>query len=136
MPLVSIAVSMTIGVYVLRYVSAMTEIFIGFGLTVLCLIWLLLAPGLPLACLALAAALGLVQGASFSVVPQLNDTAATQAQANGAMAQMGNVGNTLGTPLLAAILSLSGYFGMIGVAAGVFALGGLAHLWLAYRRRS
>ena len=136
MPLVSISVSMTIGVFLLRYISAMAEIMLGFALTVVCLVWLLMAPGLPLACLALAGALGLVQGASFAVVPQLNQTAATQAQANGAMAQMGNVGNTLGTPALAAILSVAGYHGMIAVAALVFAIGALMHIWMAIRRRS
>lgn len=136
MPLVSISVSMTIGVFLLRYISAMAEIMLGFALTVVCLVWLLLEPGLPLACLALAGALGLVQGASFAVVPQLNQTAATQAQANGAMAQMGNVGNTLGTPALAAVLSIAGYHGMIAVAALVFAIGGLMHIWMAMRRRS
>lgn len=136
MPLVSIAVSMTLGVYLLRFVSAMAEILIGFALTILCLLWLLAAPGLPVACLALAAALGLVQGASFAVVPQLNQTAVHQAQANGAIAQMGNVGNTLGTPVLAAVLSIAGYHGMIGLAAVVFTLGIAAHLWMAFRRRS
>ena len=136
MPLVSIAVSMTLGVALLRFVPGMSVVLLGFGLTVLCLIWLLLSPGLPMACLALAAALGLVQGASFAVVPQLNGTAATQAQANGAMAQMGNVGNTLGTPALAGVLSVAGYHGMIGLAAIVFAVGGAVHIWLAIRRRS
>ncbi|MFY9212512.1 MAG: MFS transporter [Aestuariivita sp.] len=136
MPLVSIAVSMTLGVVLLRYMSAVVEILLGFGLTVACLVWLLLDPGLPLACLALAAALGLIQGASFAAVPQLNARADTQAQANGAMAQMGNVGNTLGTPILAAVLAVAGYGGMIGLAIFVFALGGATHIWLAMRRRS
>lgn len=136
MPLVSIAVSMTLGVVLLRYMSAVGEILLGFGLAVACLVWLLLDPGLPLACLALAAALGLVQGASFAAVPQLNARADTQAQANGAMAQMGNVGNTLGTPILAAVLAVAGYGGMIGLAIFVFALGGATHIWLAMRRRS
>lgn len=136
MPLVSILVSMTLGVALMRWISAMSVILLGFGGTVLCLLWLLFAPGLPLACLVLAGALGLVQGASFAVVPQLNDNAVTQAQANGAIAQMGNVGNTLGTPILAAVLAIAGYGGMIGLAAIVFALGGAAHLWMAKQRRS
>ncbi|WP_050930918.1 MFS transporter [Aestuariivita boseongensis] len=136
MPLVSIAVSMTLGVFFLRFIPAIVEILVGFALTILCLLWLCTAPGLPLACLALAAALGLVQGASFAVVPQLNKTAIHQAQANGAIAQMGNVGNTLGTPVLAAVLSIAGYHGMIGLAALVFTLGIGAHIWMAIRRRS
>lgn len=136
MPLVSIAVSMTLGVALLRIVPAFVVILAGFGGTVASLIWLWVAPGLPLACLVLAGALGLVQGASFAVVPQLNTTAASQAQANGAMAQMGNVGNTLGTPVLAAVLSVAGYHEMIALAAIVFLAGALMHIWLAFRRRS
>ena len=136
MPLVSIAVSMTLGVALLRFVPAFVVILAGFGGTVASLIWLWVAPGLPLACLVLAGALGLVQGASFAVVPQLNTTAAAQAQANGAMAQMGNVGNTLGTPVLAAVLSVAGYHEMIALAAIVFLAGALMHIWLAFRRRS
>jgi hypothetical protein len=136
MPLVSIAVSMTLGVYLLRFMSAVAEVLIGFALTCACLIWLLAMPGLPAACLALAAALGLIQGASFAAVPELNDRAAEQAQANGAMAQMGNIGNTLGTPVLAAVVFGAGYAGMIVVTALVFALGMGVHIWLAYRRRS
>ena len=136
MPLVSIAVSMTLGVFLLRYMSTVAEVLLGFGLTVFCLIWLWFAPGTPLACLALAAALGLIQGASFASVPQLNPAAREQAQANGAMAQMGNVGNTLGTPVFVAVLSIAGYWGMIGLAAAVFTLGAAMHIWMAARRRS
>ena len=98
MPLVSIAVSMTLGVWALRVISAVALTQLGFALSVAALVWLLVAPGLPVACLALAGALGLVQGASFAAIPQLNTTAATQAQAYGAMAQTGNLGNTVGTP--------------------------------------
>ena len=45
----------------------------------------------------------LVQGAGFAVVPQLNPDAESRALANGALAQMGNVGNLLGTPVLIAL---------------------------------
>lgn len=136
MPLVSIVVSMTLGVALLRRVTAVAVVVLGFALTAGCLIWLLWLPGAPLACLCLSGALGLVQGASFAAVPALNDTPAHQAQANGAMAQMGNLGNTLGTPALAAIVATAGYSGMILLALIVFAAGALLHLWMAYRRRS
>ena len=136
MPLVSILVSMTCGVWMLRVFAAITVVIAGFVLTVICLVWLLAVPGGAVAALALAAALGLVQGASFAAVPQLNESAAHQAQANGAMAQMGNIGNTLGTPVLAAVLLGFGYGGMITTAIIVFIFGGAMHLWLAQRRRS
>ena len=136
MPLVSIAVSMTLGVVLLRYLSAVAVVVLGFTLTVLCIGWLWVDPGAPFACLALVGALGLVQGASFAAVPALNDRPEQQAQANGAMAQMGNLGNTLGTPVLAAVLAGSGYSGMMIVSAIVFAAGIAMHLWMANRRRS
>jgi len=135
MPLMSIASSMTIGVALLRFISAIRVVEIGFALSALCVVWLWAVPGAPLACLSLAAALGLVQGASFAAVPQLNDTAATQAQANGAMAQMGNIGNTAGTPVMAAVLLGFGYAGMPLVAGLALAAGLAVHIFLGYLRK-
>lgn len=136
MPLVSIAVSLTLGVLALRVMSAVALIQIGFALCVAALLWLWLAPGLPLACLALAAALGLVQGASFAAVPQLNGTADAQAKAYGALAQTGNLGNTLGTPALLAVLGVAGYPGLVWTAIIVLACGAGVHAWLSARRKA
>ena len=135
MPLTSIAVSMTLGVWLLGRRSAVWVVCVGFGLSALSILWLLVQPGLPLACLALAAAMGLIQGATFTAVPQLNGTAATQAQANGAMAQMGNLGNTLGTPVMAAALAGLGYTGLPLLAGTAFVAGLALHLLLAAQRR-
>ena len=135
MPLVSIAVSMTLGVAALRVMTAVQLVQIGFALSVAALLWLLVAPGYPAACLALAGALGLVQGGSFAAIPQLNTAAATQAQAYGALAQTGNLGNTIGTPVLLAILGLAGYGGMIWTVALVLTGGFVVHAWMAARRR-
>ena len=41
-PLVGIAVSMTVGVGLLRYLSAVTVVMIGFACSALCMIWLAL----------------------------------------------------------------------------------------------
>lgn len=135
MPLVSIASSMTLGVALLRVVPAITVILIGFAGSVLAMLWLALDPGLPAACLALAGTMGLIQGASFAAVPQLNHSPETQAQANGALAQMGNVGNTLGTPVMAITAGSLGYLGLPVLAGGAFVLGACAHLALAKRRQ-
>lgn len=134
MPLVSIFVSMTLGVWALRFLSAVQVVQAGFLLCMATMIWLFLQPGAPAACIALAAALGLIQGASFAAVPQLNTTAGDQAMANGAMAQMGNLGNTLGTPALLGVLAVAGYAGLVWVAALFFAGGFGMHLWMARRR--
>ncbi|MEO9575969.1 MAG: MFS transporter [Tateyamaria sp.] len=135
MPLVSIAVSMTLGVLALRMISAVQLTQVGFVCSVAALIWLLMAPGLPAACLGLAAGLGLVQGATFASIPQLNSTSTTQAQAYGALAQTGNLGNTIGTPALLAILGVAGYAGMIWTAIFVLMGGFFVHAWMAMRRR-
>ena len=56
-------------------------------------------------------------------------------EAAGAIAQLGNVGTTLGTPLLALLVAAMGP-GAITVFAVPLCLGGIAmHLWLARRRR-
>lgn len=136
MPLVSIAVSMTLGVALLRVISAVQLIQSGFALCIIALLWLSLAPGLPLACLALAGALGLVQGASFAAVPQLNTTAATQSQAYGALAQTGNLGNTVGTPVLLAVLGVAGFPGLVWTSIVMLAGGLGIHAWMAARRKA
>jgi predicted MFS family arabinose efflux permease len=135
MPLTSIAVSMTLGVVLLRRVTAVALIQLGFVLSALSLIWLWLDPGAPMGCLALAGALGLVQGPSFASVAQLNRRAADQASSNGAMAMAGNLGNTIGTPLLVWTLAFGGYNAMVVVAAILFLCGFAAHALLAMRRR-
>ncbi len=134
MPLVSIAVSMTLGVTMLRYMPAIRLIQIGFLLCTAAMVWLWIAPGDGVACLALAGAFGLVQGASFAAVPQLNHTSAAQSEANGVMSQAGNLGNAIGTPLMVAMISLGGYSGL-AVVTGLLFLGGAGvHQILASRR--
>lgn len=134
MPLASIIVSMTLGVFLLRFFSAVQVVELGFLGSLLCMIWLWQSPGDPLACLALAGAMGLIQGASFAAVAQLNANPAAQAQGNGAMAQAGNIGNTLGTPVMAFALSGWGYTALPTLAGMAFGLGLIAHIALARLR--
>ena len=135
MPLASIGSSMTAGVLLLRVMPAVGVAVAGFAGSALCMVWLWADPGGAMACIALAASMGLIQGASFAAVPQLNETPAAQAQANGAMAQMGNVGNTLGTPVMAITTAAVGYSGLPLLAGAAFVVGGSVHLWLSARRR-
>ncbi|WP_299297568.1 MFS transporter [uncultured Tateyamaria sp.] len=136
MPLTSIAVSLTLGVFLLRYITAVMLVQIGFAACIASLLWLWAMPGLPAACLTLAGALGLVQGASFAAVPQLNEGAAYQSQAYGGLAQTGNLGNTLGTPVLLLVLGAAGFPGLVWTCVAVFACGIAAHAWMAARRRA
>jgi predicted MFS family arabinose efflux permease len=134
MPLVSIASSLTLGVLLLRRMSAVRVIMLGFGAAAAAALALALLPGDPLLCLALAAGLGLVQGAGFAAVPELNAEAQDRAQANGALAQTGNIGNTLGPPMLLAVVGAGGYPAMMIVAALILGAGILAQQALARRR--
>ena len=134
MPIASIVSSLTLGVWLLRRTSAVGVIVLGFALAAVLAAALAFAGGSVWLPVALFAALGLVQGASFAAVPELNASAEGRANANGGMAQMGNLGNGLGTPVLLALLAAAGFSAtMLAVAATL--LGGLfVHLWLARRR--
>lgn len=130
MPLASIVSSMTVGVWALRHISAVGVVIWGFGCSIVSMVWLGIDPANAYGCIALAASLGLIQGASFAAVPQLNNTAETQAQANGAMAQMGNVGNTIGTPIMVAALAGFGYVALPVFVSIALLMGLLVHLIL------
>lgn len=138
LPLVSIAVSLTVGVWALHHMTAVRAVQMGFALAVastLCL-WAFwgAAPALP-AALTLGAALGIVQGSSFAAIPQLNPTPANRARAAGAIAQLGNLGTTTGTPLLAALIAGQG-IGGLALFVLLPSLAGIAvHHWLARRRQ-
>ncbi len=138
MPLTSIVVSMTLGVWALRVLSAVALVQGGFALGLLAASALWFVPGSDLATvgavLVLAGALGLVQGASFNAIPQLNATADERAQAAGAQAQLGNLGTTSGTPILAFCIASSGMPGVVLYVAPVCLAGILVHFWLTRRR--
>ena len=134
MPLMSILASLTLGVALLRYMEAVGVILLGFATCAAFALALWLLPGQPLLALGLGAGLGLVQGASFAAVPQLNAEAADQALANGGMAQMGNLGNTSGTPIMVAVILTAGYSGMMLSLAVLFLAGASVHLLLRGRR--
>ncbi|MDF1854452.1 MFS transporter [Pseudooceanicola sp.] len=135
MPLAGMVVSMTLGVVLVNRFGPVPVVLSGFFLAVPVALALGFSGVNPMLAIALIACLGLVQGASFAAVPQLNRGAEAQAEANGAMAQMGNLGNSLGTPILLAATSAFGLAGLTGFAMLCFAAGGAVHLVLAAARR-
>lgn len=139
LPLISIAVSLAVGIWALRYLSAVALVQAGFGLALLG--GLLLGAGWDLPALRLtgafgiAAALGMVQGASFAAIPQLNPSAEGRARAAGAIAQLGNVGVTAGTPIMAALVTALGpAWGILGMVLPFCAAGIALHALQARRR--
>lgn len=135
MPLGAILVSMTLGVRLMRRRPAVRVVMLGFGAALLLSAGLVLAPMAAWPPIAVFAALGLVQGPSFAAVAQLNPGEAGRARANGALAQTGNLGNLLGTPLLLALAGVAGHAGLVLFAALSFGLGLAVHAGFALRRR-
>jgi predicted MFS family arabinose efflux permease len=138
MPLVSIAVSLTLGVWLLHHVTAVHLVQGGFALAVLGALAMGLCWDVPplrlAAVLLLASALGIVQGASFASIPQLNADEGDRSLASGAVAQLGNLGTTAGTPMLAALIAGFGVAGVVGFAVPL-CLGGIVLHSLQARRR-
>lgn len=93
-----------------------------FGLTAVA------GPWAPMACILAMGVSGVVAGAGFAAVPWLNAAAPDRALANGALAQLGNVGTFAGTPILAA-LGLAAALPM-AIVGGLI---GAALTWAAYR---
>ncbi len=138
MPLVSIIVSLTLGVWLLSRMTAVRVVQSGFATVIVAALGLYATWGhgpsvAAFACL-LAAAMGIAQGASFAAIPQLNTAATDRALAAGAIAQLGNLGTTTGTPILALILGASGVTGMALFFIAFSALGIALHHWLHRRR--
>lgn len=139
MPLVSIAVSLTLGVWLLGRMTAVRAVMAGFAAACAAALILLSFWGHPYGVitgsLIMAGALGLVQGASFAAIPQLNAGGAARAQAAGAVAQLGNLGTTTGTPILSALILSQGSAGLALFVLGFSLLGIVLHLWQAGRRK-
>lgn len=135
MPFAGMVVSMTLGVLLVTRFGAVPVTVAGFVVAVPLALAFGLSVGSATLAITLIAALGLVQGSSFAAVPELNPSAEARAEANGGLAQAGNLGNTLGTPLLLAATAGFGLAGLTVFAMLCFGAGAAVHLWLAARRR-
>jgi len=138
MPLFSIAVSLTLGVWGLRHLTAVGLVQAGYAAGVLAtgMLWAGWGQGgLALtAAFLLAGAMGIVQGASFASIPQLNPDAEDRARASGAVAQLGNVGTTTGTPILALMIGAMGPSGLVAFCLPLCLAGIALHAVQARRR--
>jgi hypothetical protein len=75
-------------------------------------------------------AIGVTAGANFAAVPEFNETPQDQARANGAMAQLGNIGTFSGTPIYA--LVAASLWGIVGVSI-IICVAGVVFAGFAYR---
>ncbi|MFK5979627.1 MAG: MFS transporter [Rhizobiaceae bacterium] len=135
MPIASIIASLVSGAFILPRLSAVNTIILGFALAlgVLQLFWIEVDKAW--VCITLFSVLGLVQSASFAAIPHLNHDVEAQARASGAIAQMGNLGNTLGTPVLLTLLATFDLKGIIWGVAFCYLAAIVAHLLMKQQRR-
>ena len=109
-------------------------LLVGFGASILLLGLGLLVPDALHVWVVMAAmiVIGLVPGASFANVPALNLNGADRARANGAIAQLGNIGTATSVPLFASVLSY-GFAGLTVAGMAISVLGALL-VWLIHKR--
>lgn len=122
MSLVGIGTSLLVVPILLLRLKAPTVVLIGFILAAL-----ITALGSELGILVLAvslfAILGMVQGATFAAVAELNHSTAKRTLGYGFMAQTGNLGNLIGTPFLLFALNTSGSKALLLSAATIYGTG-------------
>ncbi len=80
--------------------------------------------GIGPAAIALLYLAGLAGGSAYALIPFLNRSASSQARANGAIVQLGNLGSTLGPPIFAQLISIWGIKGL-ALPVVLLALSGL-----------
>jgi hypothetical protein len=128
LPIVGIIGSLGAGVLARRIAPGVLVVW-GFGamavIFAMALAWPTAAAGVSVLAMLVS---GVVAGGGFAAVPWLNPTQERRALANGALAQLGNIGTFAGTPVLAAFGA--GASLPLAIAVGVF--GALATA-IAYR---
>lgn len=103
-----------------RHVAAPRIVVWGFSISAL-LFAVMAASGLPAVAVLAFLATGVVAGGNFAAVPLLNDAPRDQALANGAMAQLGNIGTFSGTPLFAVVAGT--LWGLAGLSMAICMFG-------------
>lgn len=125
-PLVSIFGTVLAG-YLAKFFGPDAISIVGFTLTaVLIIIVVAVSPAFWIIAL-LFLFMGFVPAGSFAAIPHFNSNVFDRAQATGGIAHFGNIGTTLGTPIMVVV---AGSFGMTGVAVltALCCLGGIAVL--------
>ena len=135
MSLVGIAISLLVVPLLLTRLRATTIVQAGFALA---LAATLLGTGMNVLVLAilLFSILGMVQGGTFAAVAELNQSTAKRTIGYGFMAQTGNLGNLIGTPILLFVLDSAGQTSLLIAVSAIYGVGVLGLLTLARRLRA
>jgi MFS family permease len=137
MPAVSVVTTLIAGGLAQVGISPFRLAASAFAATLACslLLHLALALGGPVAPFGFIrmAFVSLLPGAVYPMIPLLCPTPPVQARAYGAIAQLGNVGSTLGPPLFAASMAAIGPLGLLVPALALSAGGAAIALWAERR---
>lgn len=132
MSLVTIATGLLIVPVALMRFRATTLVLAGFllaGLVTALAPWNnLLTPAI-----LLFAILGIIQSGTFAAVAELNPSTGARTLGYGVMAQTGNLGNLVGTPLLLLVLEAGGIGAMLIAVSAIYGIGLLSLMLLAGR---
>lgn len=134
LPIVSIGASMFCGVFLLTKFHAVSVAIFGFIGAAISIGFLITGIQIEFVAISIFIMLGVIQSANFASIPALNKDVKDLANANGAVAQMGNLGNTTGTPILLSVLVFTGLNGLILLITLTYLCGALAHFLLAKKR--
>jgi MFS transporter, AAHS family, 3-hydroxyphenylpropionic acid transporter len=139
LPVTGVAGTFSAGWLAQYWVTPLVLVRIAFAMVLVMAVALAAATGLGQGYVVVALGLmycaGLAGGSAFSLIPALNSEPASQAKANGAVAQLGNLGSTVGPPVFALALVNFGVYGLV-VAVVICAGCGLClGLWGAVQQR-
>lgn len=112
--------------FIARHIAASKLSVGGFAVAGVLFVILGLTGSVLIALLAMIAT-GVTAGANFAAVPEFNTEPQDQAHANGAMAQVGNIGTACGTPLFA--LVAGSLWGLAGVSVAICIFGVIVAGW-------
>ena len=98
LPLISIVGTLSGGVLA-KKIAPDRVVLIGFALTIVLSFAMLITQGQVVVLFLLFFVMGFVPAGSFAAIPHFNERIADRARATGGIAQLGNVGTTLGTPI-------------------------------------
>lgn len=125
LPLISIIGTLA-GGWIAKSLAADRVVLLGFAGTFLSAPLLLVWPGALAPLFVMFFVMALIPAGCFAAIPQFNPSTTDRARATGGIAQLGNVGTTLGTPIfvlladhagIAAVTALTAVFCLLGIAS-------------------
>lgn len=123
LPLISIFGTVSAG-YIAKSIAPDRLVLIGFAITALLSVVIGVVGGNLLVLYALFLAMGIIPAGSFASLSHFNGTAIDRARATGGIAHFGNIGTTLGTPVMVLMFDATGMTGVVAMSL-ICCIGGI-----------